>query len=348
MSGLRTVDLPAAVRLKPVLDADALLGDLAVLEQRTWKPEAPYVFEGFFGSETKVYHDGKWVGLSLRSQGGTPERTDPGGPGLEDFSDTPLLASTSYFGQVLALLNSPVRSARLLRLPPGGVIAEHVDTYHGFEYGQLRLHAAITTNPGIENVIRRQRWMWQPGELWYGDFGSPHSVRNDGDADRVHLVVDVAVTPALLRLFPDEVVRQLADVDILFHEDPVDASADELRSLECAFRLPSTLVRGIFDIDDGIVPELDARLTFRDDRLMLRVEGRNLFTLKPLAGRRLAFAGWTNERYLQYRYADGRVVALALVLRRGARETRIEFDVESTGARAARYASSVTYDAATL
>jgi len=317
------------MRLKPCLDAARLQEELRVAESRLWRAEEPYRFEGFFGSETKVYHDGKWVGVSLRSQGGSPDRTDPGGPGLEDFRDTTLVKHTPYISEVLASLRAPLRSARLLRLPPGGVIGVHRDTYHGLEYGQLRLHAPITTNESVENVIRGQEWHWRPGELWYGDFGSLHHVRNNGSVDRVHLVVDVAITPALLTLFPNEFASQIRCADILFHEAPAAVEPEELGRLQCCFRLPSTLVRGIFDIDDGIVAELDAELTLRGDRLLLRVEDRDLFRLIPLSGRRLALVGWTMERYLEYRTDGRRVVALALVLRRGRQETQISFHVSS-------------------
>lgn len=329
-----TRDLPAAIRLNQTFDPAALQHDLAVLEGDAWPPEMPYTFEGFFGGETKVYHDGKWVGLSLRSQGGRADRTDPGGPGLDEFDDTPLLRRTPYLKSVLDRLGRPLRSARLLRLPPGGVIGEHRDTYHGFEYGQLRLHIAITTNPGIENIIRGQRWMWQPGELWYGDFGSLHSVRNTGDRDRVHLVIDVVVTPETLALFPPDVAEQAARLDILFHEESIALSGAALQRLACRFRLPSTLVRGIFDIDDGIVAELDAQLVVRDGRLVLNVENRDLFTLRPLAENRLAFAGWTMERYLEYRCTKAGVTELSLVLRRGSDATRVVFNVEAPDVRA--------------
>jgi aspartate beta-hydroxylase len=327
---LSTADLPAEIRLTPTFDADRMLGDLQTLQDRAWLPEEPYVFESFFGSETKVYHDGKWTGMSLRAQGGRADRTDPGGPGLDEFADTPLLPRVPYLTDVLQRIGSPLRSARLLRLPPGGVIGEHRDTYHGFEYGQLRLHAPITTNPRVENIIRGQRCTWAPGELWYGDFGSLHSGQNNGETDRVHLVVDVAITPALLDLFPDAIAAKARTLDILFHEEPLSLSTRELSALQCAFALPSTLVRGIFDIDDGIAAEMAARLVMRGERLFFSVEDRDLFALRPLAGNRLAFAGWTTERYLQYEYAQGAVTSVALVLRRGQEETRIVFPVRHT------------------
>jgi hypothetical protein len=330
---LTTSNLPPAVRLLPQFDSIRLASELALLESGCWLAEEPYKFEGFFGSDTKVYHDGRWVGLSLRSQGGRLERTDPGGPGLEEFADTQLVQQAPYLASVLAVLNTPLRSARLLRLPPGAEIGEHRDTYHGFEYGQVRLHVPITTNDGVENVIRRQQQTWRPGELWYGDFGSPHSGRNNGKTDRVHLVVDAMITPRLFELFPSPIRAQIDSVDVLLHEDSTTLPGAALGALECEFRLPSTLVRGIFDIDDGIQPELAAAIRCEGDAAYLEVESRRLFKLAPLPNNRLGFVGWTMERYFEYELDGGHIHSLALVLRRGSDDTRVLFSLSHEGRR---------------
>lgn len=319
-------NLPPAVRLTPPVDSALLLEDLERVSKQSWRPEEPFKFDGFFGSETKVYHDGQWTGLSLRSQGGRLERTDPGGPGLEDFADTPLMQSTPYIAEMIGSWNVPLRSVRLLRLPPGASIGKHRDTYHGFEYGQLRLHVPITTNEHVATCIRGQRLYWTAGELWYGDFGSLHSVHNGGATGRVHLVVDTLITPPLLRLFPDEVATMLAsNVDILYQEEPSSLSPSELQALECTFRVPSTLVRGIFDVDDGIVGELESRLHWHGNDLLWEVDGRNVVRLIPLLGDRLMFAGWTMERYFSYGMVKGRIARLELVLRYGCQATRVRF-----------------------
>jgi hypothetical protein len=141
------------------------------------------------------------------------------------------------------------------------------------------------------------------------------------------LVIDALITPGLLRLFPDHVRSRFSQVDILFHEEPVTLSREGLNGLECEFRLPSTLVRGIFDIDDGIKAEMRANIVVADNAAFLEVDHRRLFRLSPLKGERLGFVGWTMERYFQYTCRDGRVNSLALVLRRGGAETRIDFQL---------------------
>lgn len=314
-------DLPGAVRLSHAIDAALMCRDLASVNGTEWRPEEPYRFEGFFGSETKVYHNGEWAGLSLRSQGGRFDRTDPGGPGLEEFQDTTLMERTPYIGSVLRELNAPLRSVRLLRLPAGGNIAEHRDTYHGFEYGQLRLHVPIVTNDRVSTIIRGERWHWAPGELWYGDFGSPHAVHNEGDASRVHLVVDVLITPDVLKMFPDS--AGVGAVDTLFDEAPIRVTPESLRRLGCRFRVPSTLVRGIFDVDDGIVGQMEACFRPDDTGLIWTLDGRDIVKLVPLRDNRLGFLGWTMERCFEYVLEDGRIAQLDLVLRHGHEATRI-------------------------
>lgn len=320
-------DMPSAIRLKPQADAHSLCEDLARASQQMWRPEEPFRFEGFFGSETKVYHNGDWTGLGLRSQGGRLERTDPGGPGLEDFKDTALMRCTPYIADLLREWGVLLRSVRLLRLPPGASILEHRDTYHGFEYGQLRLHAPVTTNSEVVTYIRGERWHWSVGEVWYGDFGSLHRVHNNGASDRVHLVMDVLMTPAALALFPDSFARFAERADILYHEAPGDAPVSELRTLECEFNVPSTFVRGIFDVDDGIIGQLQSRLYVNDGALLWAVDGRDIVRLAPLAGNRLAFTGWTLERYFEYACENGRISQLELVLRCGRETTRVRFDL---------------------
>jgi hypothetical protein len=320
-------DLPAAVRLTPEIDPAAMRADLEQVSRQAWRPEEPYRFDGFFTSEIKVYHNGEWVGLSLRSQGGRIDRTDPGGPGLEDFADTPLMRCTPRIAELIGAWGLRLRSVRLLRLPPGGSIAAHRDTYHGFEYGQVRLHLPIVTNDGVETHLRDDVYRWREGELWYGDFGSMHSVVNAGAAARVHLVIDALITPAVLDLFPDDFRAQAAHADILFDEEPRAQFLDDLEQLECTFNVPSTLVRGIFDVDDGIVGQMESKLRVRDGALLWHLDGRDVVRLIPLEGRRLMFTGWTMERYFRYQMNAGRVSQLELILRHGRERVTIAFPV---------------------
>lgn len=314
-------------RLPPRFDVERLQADLAALERRPWPPERPFIMQTPFLARTMTYHDGKWRGLALRSQGGDPERTDPGGPGLDAFADTDLLALAPALREVVDSLDCEKRSVRLLLLPPGAEVHAHTDPYHGFKYGQLRLHVPIRTHPGVLMRFGGEEFHWPAGELWYADFGQPHAVENRSPVTRVHLVVDALVTPALLRLFPEDVVAAQEGTGILFHEPEVPATPADLRRYECDYRMPAALVQGLLETDDGSVPgELggQVRLDRGGTRLVLGIEGSPLFGLEPVGDHRFRLCGWTPERSVEFRLEDGRVDRLVVVLRSGRTESRIE------------------------
>ena len=185
-------------RLPRTYDVERLEADLAALEGLDWPPERPFVMDTPFTARTQTYHDGRWRGLGLRTQGGEWTSTDPGGPGLRPFQDTELLERTPYFREVLDGLACDKRSVRLLSLPGGAEVKEHTDPYHGFHFGQLRLHVPIRTDPGVLMVFGGEEYRWSAGELWYADFGKPHAVMNASGVERVHLVIDVLVSDGLL------------------------------------------------------------------------------------------------------------------------------------------------------
>jgi hypothetical protein len=69
----------------------------------------------------------------------------------------------------------------------------------------MRIHVPVVTNDGV----RFEGWQLDgsraaahmaPGEAWYLDTRKPHTARNDGVGERVHLVMDVESSPALWEL----------------------------------------------------------------------------------------------------------------------------------------------------
>lgn len=316
-------------RLPLTFDVGRLQADLAALDGLTWPPERPFIMNTPFVARTLTYHDGKWRGLGLRSQGGVWRRTDPGGPGLEGFADTDLLDRTPYMRQVLDSLECEKRSVRLLSLPGGAEVKEHTDPYHGFRYGQLRLHVPVRTHPDVRMLFGGRDYQWAAGELWYADFGRPHAVENLSPVERVHLVIDVLLSEPLLRLFPEEVLAQEERTGILRHLPEVPLSPGELRGYTCHFTLPAALIQGILETDDGSVPgELDAQVGPSGGQLVLAVAGTPVFGLVPVGGHRFALRGWTPERLLTFEFdGAGEVSSVVMLLRSGRRETTIRMAV---------------------
>lgn len=312
--------------LPPRFDVARLQADLAELEELPWPPERPFIMRTPFLARTMTYHDGRWKGLALRSQGGDPERTDPGGPGLDPFADTALLARAPALREVVDSLECEKRSVRLLLLPPDAEVHAHTDPYHGFKYGQVRLHVPIRTHPDVVMRFGDGAFHWPAGELWYADFGQPHAVENRSPVTRVHLVIDALLSPALLRLFPDEFVAAQERTGILLHQPVQPVAPEELRRYECDYRLPAALVQGLLETDDGSVPgELTGQVRLEGSRLVLGIEDTPLFALEPVGEHRFHLCGWTPERSIEFQPgAGGDVERLVVTLRSGRTESRIQ------------------------
>ena len=175
---------PDRVRLPLVFDPARLAADLAALDGTDWV--AHFV---------KQNYEGDWSALPLRAPKGAthPIQMIYSPPGAVDFVDTVFLERTPYFAEVIAAFLCPVTSVRLMRLTPGSVIKEHHDNDLAAEEGVARIHVPVVTNAGVEFQLNRVPVTMLPGEAWYLRLADPHSVANRGDADRVHLVIDVLV-----------------------------------------------------------------------------------------------------------------------------------------------------------
>lgn len=92
--------------------------------------------------------------------------------------------------QMLALFQTSIRSARLLRLGAGARIHEHCDPDLGRPGGDLRLHIPLLSPPDVEFLVDGLQVPMKAGECWFIDLSRPHRVDNPGPGARVHLVLD--------------------------------------------------------------------------------------------------------------------------------------------------------------
>lgn len=182
---------PRFGRLPLRFDPAPLEADLRRLLARTWSTHF-----------NTGYHDGGWSGIALYSDDGDPSRLYGDPTGSQDARPTTALAECPAMLAALAALPGPIRSARLLRLAPGSVIREHRDFGLGLDCGLARMHIPIVSHPAVEFYLDGVRVPMAAGECWYLDLGLPHRVNNPGPQERVHLVVDCAVSDALLALLP--------------------------------------------------------------------------------------------------------------------------------------------------
>ncbi|MBX7100555.1 MAG: aspartyl/asparaginyl beta-hydroxylase domain-containing protein [Myxococcaceae bacterium] len=275
-------------------DVSRLQRDLAAVERRTWIPQPG------------IHHRGEWTGLSLVSAGGREDTAAPFGVSREEFKPTPLLEVTPYLREVLDALPCPKLTVRLLRLPPGGRIIEHADLDVSVRSGGMRLHLPIVTHDDVDFRLGGVRQRWAPGQLWYGDFSLPHSVENRSPITRVHLVIDVACTEALLSWFPTDVVARWREDGIaLVAPAALSVSAEQLKRYACRFVVPAGVLG-----DDSTA----GAVTLEGDTLVATLDGMPPFALEPLADGGLAITGLPPGFRLNCDFDGEQMVAATLMM----------------------------------
>lgn len=306
--------MPAeGVRLKPSFDAGRLLRELVSVREHTWDQQRVYTEDGV-GAATEV----DWRCLSLRSPGGDGDRTDPGGPGPQDFADTVWLDRIPYVREVLESIPAPLHAVRFMALGPDTVGIDHNDPKYGPRWGVGRLHVPVSTNPEAVLVLDGVEHRWQPGEFWFGDFSRIHRVQNAGSEPRVHLVIDVLVTPGLSALFPDTWQEYFRDGEILFNRQEVPQTADERRRL-CSISFPLPVAFALWEEDTPLsadLPSQTASLADDGERVTLRLPDDRVLALVHLGDNEYRLAGWSEERTLQV-FPDGPDPRVVLRTREG-------------------------------
>ena len=158
-------------------DVEKLTRDLAVCEAQQWTAH--------FNQKD---YAGDWNGIALRSATGEQEHILATSDVI--YKNTPLLEACPYFQEIVARMECPVESVRLLALAPGSEIKKHRDQGLGYQHGCFRLHIPILTDDGVDFVVDDQKLDMEPGTFWYANFDLPHSVKHTGTTRRIHLIID--------------------------------------------------------------------------------------------------------------------------------------------------------------
>ncbi|MBV9669718.1 MAG: aspartyl/asparaginyl beta-hydroxylase domain-containing protein [Acidobacteriales bacterium] len=267
------------VKLPRKYDVELLQRDLQVLRDVSRAPQPG------------PYHAGDWTGIALHSMGGK-DSVFPSAAGTEHYQETENLKRTPYFKKVLEELKCPKEVVRILFLPPGAHIRDHFDFHTSFQFGLLRLHVPIMTNPGVDFIIDGQRMNWHEGELWYGDFSKVHSVKNNGETVRVHMVIDVQINDFLLSLFPEDFVARRRAEGISMTEEPMAVAESELRRYACDFKIPGELMP-MFVIGkplSAIARGCEASVRLINKKLMVLIDNVPSFQLEPVSREEASFA----------------------------------------------------------
>ena len=288
-----------AIRLPLTYDPERLRLDLQATRPFARVPQ--------FG----VYHNGDWTGVSLCAEGGDAYTTRTGiVPTGQAFAYTDVIRHTPYFQEILDGLRCPKRAVRLLHLPPGGRIERHSDPPLSFQHGILRLHIPIVTHPDVVFVVGDQRYVWNAGELWWGNFALPHYVYNESPIERVHMVLDVEITDFVLSLFPEDFRQAQSSAGISMHREPIALGAAELATLSCEVQIPA----GVLPVP-GLEQGASASVRGQGQELVMMLPDRLLFRLQPVAQTEFRVVGWSSGVTIHFDLASGKVSAAELIVR---------------------------------
>ncbi|MFW6092855.1 MAG: aspartyl/asparaginyl beta-hydroxylase domain-containing protein [Pseudomonadota bacterium] len=139
---------------------------------------------------------------------------------LAPMRTTPHLARCPYHRQVMATFGEVLSRSRLMKLDAGCQVGLHVDfNYHWHD--RVRVHVPVITNRDVRFHCGDQHVHMGAGECWLFDNWRRHDVRNDGDRDRVHLVIDLAGSSRFWRLVRGAVARGHAGQDRDVPYDPL-------------------------------------------------------------------------------------------------------------------------------
>ncbi len=105
------------------------------------------------------------------------------------MAPTPQMQRCPYIQQVLAGFRVVLGRSRLMRLGPGATVPPHSDVNYCW-FHRIRIHIPVFTSPRVSFSCGGQTVHMAAGEAWVFDNWREHAVHNDGDSDRVHLVVD--------------------------------------------------------------------------------------------------------------------------------------------------------------
>ena len=151
----------------------------------------------------KLHYEGEWSAIPLRSINGAIDNIYISPTGNDEYKDTILLDECPYIKDILTKFECPLMAVRLLKLNAGAIIKEHKDHELCYEKGEVRIHIPVRTHELVEFYLDKERINVKEGECWYMNFNLPHSIVNNSDIDRIHLVIDAKVNDWAKRIFDD-------------------------------------------------------------------------------------------------------------------------------------------------
>lgn len=81
----------------------------------------------------------------------------------------------------------------ITKIPPGGRVLPHTDRGWHPEYYQTKVYVPILSNPHCINRVEDELVVMSPGDAWYFDNTVEHEVVNNGDTERITLIICMRV-----------------------------------------------------------------------------------------------------------------------------------------------------------
>ncbi len=166
--------------------------------------------------KTKYSKGDAWTALSLRGYGEDPlDILKPNVLGSKvktevKLRDTHLLGNPSFRAvrDIMSKIPSTFERVRLMKIKANSEIGKHsdkIDKDFGFDDGNIvRIHVPIRTNKDVEFYLWEGRKKLtnylKVGYFYYVDVRAPHSVVNNSDEDRIHLVMDTYINHEIKKL----------------------------------------------------------------------------------------------------------------------------------------------------
>lgn len=169
-------------------DINKLVKDLSLVNSDEW----------IFHPNVQAY-SGLWEISSLCSVSG--DIKDIVAVENQEYIATKLLERSSYINTILNTFQTKIEAVRFMKLGANSIIKEHCDKGSCFEEGYARLHIPITSNDDVRFILSGENYKMKLGRCYYIDANNFHSVINNGNEDRVHLLIDCHVNEWLEKIF---------------------------------------------------------------------------------------------------------------------------------------------------
>ncbi|WP_296701616.1 aspartyl/asparaginyl beta-hydroxylase domain-containing protein [Algoriphagus sp.] len=106
-----------------------------------------------------------------------------------DFVSTPSLQKCPYISSILELFECDKYSVRLMKLAQGAGTVRLLDQNLG--ENEVRILVPVFSNPLVTILLNDSVVDMKEGDCWYLKISDPHLIRNEGETDLIHLVLDL-------------------------------------------------------------------------------------------------------------------------------------------------------------